>query len=66
MLGELRKHDGVLNKFLGDGIMCFFNAPYDDPEHAVHAVRTVLEFLSAGDSIDDVGGEITNIMIENI
>jgi class 3 adenylate cyclase/CHASE2 domain-containing sensor protein len=43
MVPVIRKHDGVLNKFLGDGIMCFFNAPYDDPDHAVHAVRTVLE-----------------------
>jgi adenylate cyclase len=43
MVPVIRKHDGVLNKFLGDGIMCFFNAPYDDPQHAVHAVQTVLE-----------------------
>jgi class 3 adenylate cyclase/CHASE2 domain-containing sensor protein len=43
MVPVIRKHDGVLNKFLGDGIMCFFNAPYDDPDHAVHAVQTVLE-----------------------
>jgi class 3 adenylate cyclase/CHASE2 domain-containing sensor protein len=43
MVPVIRKHDGVLNKFLGDGIMCFFNAPYDDPDHAVHAVLTVLE-----------------------
>jgi adenylate cyclase len=43
MVPVIRKNDGFVNKFLGDGIMCFFNAPSDDPDHAVHAVQTALE-----------------------
>jgi class 3 adenylate cyclase/CHASE2 domain-containing sensor protein len=43
MVPVIRKNNGFVNKFLGDGIMCFYNAPEDDPEHAVHAVQTVLE-----------------------
>jgi adenylate cyclase len=43
MVPVIRKHDGFVNKFLGDGIMCFFNAPYDDPNHAVGAVSACLE-----------------------
>jgi adenylate cyclase len=47
MVPIIRKHDGLVNKFLGDGIMCFFNAPRNDPDHALHAVQTVLEMQKA-------------------
>jgi class 3 adenylate cyclase len=47
MVPIIRRHDGFLNKFMGDGIMCFFNAPSDDPEHAVHAVQAALEMQQA-------------------
>jgi class 3 adenylate cyclase len=47
MVPLIRKNEGFVNKFLGDGIMCFYNAPNDDPEHAVHAVQTVLDMQKA-------------------
>jgi len=31
-------HDGVIDKYIGDCIMAFWNAPLPDPRHAVHAV----------------------------
>jgi adenylate cyclase len=31
-------HDGVIDKYNGDCIMAFWNAPLPDPRHAVHAV----------------------------
>ena len=37
------RRDGYLNKFLGDGIMFFYGAPENSEQHAVHAVRAVLE-----------------------
>ena len=43
MVPIIRRNNGYVNKFLGDGIMCFFNAPDDDSDHAAHAVQTVLE-----------------------
>jgi adenylate cyclase len=47
MMPVIRKYRGTWNKFLGDGIMFFYNAPQDDPQHARHAVVTVLEMQHA-------------------
>jgi adenylate cyclase len=47
MVPVIRRHDGLLNKFLGDGIMFFFNAPKDDPEHAAKAVAACLDMQRA-------------------
>jgi adenylate cyclase len=29
------KHRGSVDKYMGDGIMALYNAPFDDPEHAL-------------------------------
>ena len=47
MVPIIRTHQGYVNKFLGDGIMCFYGAPYDRPSHAADAVRTVLDMQTA-------------------
>lgn len=33
-------HRGMINDFIGDGIMAIFGAPVPDPDHALHAVRS--------------------------
>jgi adenylate cyclase len=38
------KHGGAVDKYIGDCIMALYNVPFDDPQHAVKAVRTALEF----------------------
>ncbi|GJL54642.1 MAG: guanylate cyclase [Nitrospirales bacterium] len=38
-------HHGTIDKYLGDGIMAFWNAPLDDPHHAVHACNAALDIL---------------------
>ena len=43
MVPVIRKHRGLLNKFLGDGIMYFFGAPRANTNHAHDAVASVLE-----------------------
>jgi adenylate cyclase len=37
MTDTLRKHGATVDKFLGDGILAFFNAPHDLPDHATRA-----------------------------
>jgi adenylate cyclase len=34
---------GTVDKYMGDAIMAFWNAPLDDPDHAAHAVESALE-----------------------
>src|SRR4029077_4669383 len=35
----ITEHKGTIDKYLGDGIMAFWNAPLDDPDHAKNAVH---------------------------
>ncbi len=39
----IREHNGYRNKWLGDGMMFFYGAPERNPDHAIHAVATVLK-----------------------
>lgn len=41
------KHNGTIDKYIGDCIMAFWNAPLDDPDHALHAVSAAVEMLEA-------------------
>ena len=37
----ITRHKGTIDKYIGDCIMAFWNAPLDDPDHAKNAVRAV-------------------------
>lgn len=47
MVPIIRRHGGLVNKFLGDGIMFFYGAPREHPGKAIAAVKTVLEMNKA-------------------
>jgi len=40
-------HGGTIDKYIGDCLMAFWNAPLDDGRHAVHAVAAALDMLEA-------------------
>ena len=42
------KHGGTIDKYMGDCIMAFWNAPLECPDHADKAVITAMEILDAG------------------
>ncbi len=52
----LQKNKGTLDKYLGDGIMCFWNAPLEDAEHARHACQTAVQMVKRLEELNDVGG----------
>ena len=52
MAQVIKGHDGVVGKFIGDGILAFWNVPDLDPQHAIKAVRAALDMLRSLDELN--------------
>ncbi|MBR0974055.1 adenylate/guanylate cyclase domain-containing protein [Bradyrhizobium japonicum] len=50
---EIMRHQGTVDKYIGDAVMALWNAPSDDPDHAVNACRAVLACLAANEALNE-------------
>ncbi len=50
----IMSRNGTIDKYMGDCIMAFWNAPLDDPRHADHACESALAMMRALDGVNAV------------
>jgi adenylate cyclase len=50
--GEIMRHSGTVDKFIGDAVMAIWNAPADDPNHVAHACAAALAFQRANERLN--------------
>lgn len=55
MTKAILENKGTLDKYIGDAQMAFWNAPIDNPQHALDAVKTAFEML---DSLEAFNNEV--------
>jgi adenylate cyclase len=46
-------HGGTIDKYIGDCLMAFWNAPLDDADHATHAVSSALAMLESMQGLNE-------------
>ena len=52
MTDVILERRGTIDKYMGDCIMAFWNAPLDDPEHAMHACLAALDMCAELDELN--------------
>lgn len=62
MTSLVQEHRGTIDKYMGDAMMAFWNAPLDDADHACHACQTAVKML---DALKPVNAELEKRAHEN-
>ncbi len=57
----ISRNNGMVNKFMGDGVLAIFGAPEDDPDHALNATRAAFEMAARAAAIERPDGMPTRI-----
>jgi adenylate cyclase len=52
LTNAILNHKGTIDKYMGDAIMAFWNAPLDDKEHQVNACEAALDMLEQVDALN--------------
>ena len=52
MTNAIIERKGTIDKYMGDAIMAFWNAPIDDAEHEINACRAALDMLQRVDTLN--------------
>ena len=52
IISNISTSHGIVNKFLGDAVLAFWNAPHDQSDHALLACRAALASLDELDNIE--------------
>jgi len=52
MTDAILTHRGTIDKYIGDAVMAFWNAPLDEPDHARCAARATLGMIGALDALN--------------
>jgi adenylate cyclase len=55
MTNAVLNHGGMLDKYIGDAVMAFFNAPVDVKDHADSTCHAALEMI---EKLDELNGEL--------
>ena len=63
LVRAVHAHGGTVNRMVEGGLSAFFNAPLDDPNHAVHGCECALAML---ETLDDVNRALASVPSEPI
>ncbi len=52
LTNAILRRKGTIDKYMGDAIMAFWNAPLDDADHAVNAVEAAIDMIGEMESLN--------------
>lgn len=59
----IHKHQGTVDKYMGDAVMAFWGAPLEDDQHSLHAVQAACEILQVVQQLNDTVFNVRKIRI---